>query len=258
MEVKSMILAIIQARMSSTRLPGKALIKIKGVPVIKLIVDRIQLSRLIDKIVVATTVNKADDALEEYLKKNLKECDVFRGSEENVLERFYFCAKQYDPEIIVRITADDPLKDAKIIDNAIKHLLKDRSLDYVSNTIKPTFPEGLDVEAFTFKALQKAFNDASAPSEKEHVTPYIWKHPDLFKLCNFMLGEDLSSWRWTLDKPEDLEFINKIYDEFYDKDKGFSYRSVIKYLKENPEVLKINAGTIRNEGYLKSLKEEGK
>ena len=254
-----MILAIVQARMGSTRLPNKAMLKIKGIPVIEHVVRRAMVSKLIDKIVVATTMNRSDDVLEKYIKEKMRGCDVFRGSEENVLERFYLCAKPYKPDIIVRVTADDPLKDAEIIDRAVQFLLNDPELDYVSNTIKPTFPEGLDIEAIRFNALETAYKAAALQSEKEHVTPYIWKNRDKFKTMNFEHDEDLSSWRWTLDKTEDFEFMKAIYEEFYDKNPNFSYKSVINYLKNHPEIVGINSSIVRNEGYLRSLnKEKGK
>jgi spore coat polysaccharide biosynthesis protein SpsF len=251
-----MILAIVQARMGSTRLPNKAMFKIKGIPVIEHVVRRVMGSKFIDKIVVATTMNRSDDVLEKYIKAKLKGCDVFRGSEENVLERFYLCAKRYKPEIIVRITADDPLKDPEIIDEAIKLIQKDGSIDYCSNTLKPSYPEGLDVEVFRFSALEKAYKEAKLDSEKEHVTPYIWKNPGKFKTQNYSYKEDLSKWRWTLDKTEDFEFMKAIYEEFYDKNPNFSYKSVINYLKNHPEIVGINSSIVRNEGYLRSLNKE--
>jgi perosamine synthetase len=249
------IVAIIQARTGSTRLPNKVLMKIKDKPVIAHIINRICGSRYINSIVVATTVNPADDVLVEYINTNTN-CSVFRGSEENVLDRFYFCAKKHSADIIVRITADDPLKDAEIIDKAINMLLSDSHMDYVSNTITPTYPEGLDVEVFRFRALQKAFNEAESKTDKEHVTPYIWRNPGIFTIKNFEYEENLSGWRWTLDKPEDFEFITRIYDRFYNDKKAFSFKEVITYLKVNFDIQKINLGTVRNEGYLRSLKEK--
>jgi spore coat polysaccharide biosynthesis protein SpsF (cytidylyltransferase family) len=251
-----MILAIIQARMGSSRLPGKTLMKIHGKTILEHIIARASLSKHIDKFAIAITDNHYDDVLEAFIKKNLPKCDVFRGSENNVLERFYLCAVKYKPDYVVRITADDPLKDAEVIDKAIDILLKDPNLDYCSNTIEPTYPEGLDIEVFKFSALEKAYKEAKLDSEKEHVTPYIWKNPGKFKIKNFEYKENLSKWRWTLDKKEDFLFIQKIFDEFYKEDPLFSYKKVIEYLKKDPEVLLINSGTIRNEGYLKSLKKE--
>lgn len=251
-----MILAVIQARMGSTRLPEKILLKLEDKTVLEHIIGRVGRSKHVDKTVVATTVNPSDDRLEDFIRSNTS-CSVFRGSEDNVLERFYLCAKEHSPDIIVRVTADDPLKDPEIIDRAIGYILEDPALDYCSNTIQPTFPEGLDIEVFRFRALEKAWREARLPSETEHVTPYIWKNPSLFKLKNFVHEEDLSAWRWTLDKPEDFEFIRRIYGHFYPANPCFNYRDIISFLKANPEVLEINRGTVRNEGYLKTLKGEG-
>jgi spore coat polysaccharide biosynthesis protein SpsF (cytidylyltransferase family) len=251
------ILGIIQARLGSTRLAGKVLLKIKDKTVLEHIIDRVKCSKYINQVVVATTIDLSDDILVDYIKSNSL-CDVFRGSVDNVLERFYLCAEKYKADIIVRITADDPLKDSEIIDIAIKKILDNEKLDYCSNTINPTYPEGLDIEVFRFSALKKTYNEVKLKSEKEHVTPYIWKHPEIFNIENFEYKENLSSWRWTLDKSEDFEFMKIIYENLYDKNKMFSYRDVIKFIKNNPEVLKINSGTIRNEGYMKSINEESK
>jgi spore coat polysaccharide biosynthesis protein SpsF (cytidylyltransferase family) len=249
------ILGIIQARLDSTRLPEKVLLKIQGKTILEHIISRVKCSKYINQIVVATTINKSEDVLVDFIKTNSL-CDVFRGSVDNVLERFFLCAKKYNADIIVRITADDPIKDSEIIDIAVKKILDNEKLDYCSNTVKPTYPEGLDIEVFRFSALLKTYNEAKLKSEQEHVTPYIWKHPEIFNIENFEYKENLSSWRWTLDKSEDFEFMKIIYKNLYDKNKIFSYKDVIKFIKSNPEVLKINSGTIRNEGYLKSINEE--
>jgi spore coat polysaccharide biosynthesis protein SpsF len=241
--------------MNSTRLPGKVLLELKGKPVIHHIIQRVSASRHIGTIAVATTISPLDDPLVEYLKSN-EQVDIFRGSENDVLARYYLCAKQSPCDLIVRVTADDPLKDAIVIDEAIARMLRDPGLDYCSNTLKPTYPEGLDVEVFKFSALEKAYEDAKLPSEREHVTPYIWKNPAAFKLANFEYQEDLSAWRWTLDKPADMEFITAIYDQFYRGDSRFSFRDVIDFLKRNPALLDINSGTKRNEGYFRSLERE--
>jgi spore coat polysaccharide biosynthesis protein SpsF (cytidylyltransferase family) len=250
-----MIVAIIQARLGSTRLPGKVLKQLKDKTILEHIISRVRRSQYIEKIIVATTVNPKDDKLVEFVS-NIPNTEICRGSEDNVLERFCLCAKEFQADIIVRVTADDPLKDPSIIDEAISYILDNSDLDYCSNTIKPTYPEGLDIEVFRFEALEKAYNEASLLSEKEHVTPYIWKNKDIFNVKNFEYSEDLSSWRWTLDKPEDFEFISRIYDEFYDDNPNFSYTTVIDFLKKNFHIQEINIETIRNEGYLKSIENE--
>ncbi len=248
------VLAIIQARMNSTRLPSKALLDLMGKSVLEHIIERVRAAKSVSEVVVATTDTVHDDVLEAALKK--MGFAVFRGSENDVLDRFYQCALPYKPELIVRVTADDPLKDPEIIDRAVGLLLADPHLDYCSNTIKPTFPEGLDIEAFRFSVLEKAHHEAKLPSEREHVTPYIWKNPGTFKTLNFEHDEDLSSWRWTMDKLDDFEFIQAIYRKFYSGKSYFPYRAVIEHIKAHPELREINSGTVRNEGYLKSLQKE--
>jgi len=247
------IIAIIQARMNSTRLPGKVLTKIVGMPILEIILKRLKLSKKIDEIIVATTVSSTDEILVNWLlEKNIK---YYRGSESDVLSRFYYCALENNADIIIRVTADDPLKDPLIIDHAIDLFNINIAYDYISNTIKPSYPEGLDIELFTFNALSKAHNDANSSSDREHVTPYIWKNPQLFNIFNFEMTPNLSHLRWTVDKQEDLLFINKVL-ELLNNNIYVNYQEVIELLYAKPELLSINSGTIRNEGYLKSLSME--
>ena len=135
-------------------------------------------------------------------------------------------------------------------------LIEDRTLAYCTNTLKPTYPEGLDVEVFRFDALKRAHGEAALSSDREHVTPYIWRHPELFKAVNFEHSEDLSGWRWTLDWPEDFQFILAVYHHFYKGHSYFPYREVIDYVRAHPDLLQINSGVARNEGYLASLERE--
>ncbi len=246
-------IAIIQARMGSSRLPGKVLADIAGRPMLQRIVERVRATPGICEVVVATTTNQADDVLVDWCGINT--VSVYRGSIENVLDRFWQCAQLHKSELIVRVTADDPLKDPEIIRNALDLCSSSCDIDYVSNTLRPTYPEGLDIEVIRYHALERAAIEAAMPAEREHVTPFIWKNPELFELRGFSMEPDLSHWRWTVDKPADLEFVRRIYSHFYDKP-FVSYREVIKWLEENPELLTINSGTIRNEGYLKTLSQE--
>lgn len=250
-----MIIGIIQARMGSTRLPGKVLAEISGRSLISHVVERCAAAKSLERIVVATTDSHADDRLVAHICTAL-DADVFRGSTNDVLDRFYQCALRFKPEIIVRITADDPLKDPEIIDRAVELLRSDESLDYCSNTIRPTFPEGLDIEAFRFPALAAAASEARLASEREHVTPFIWSRPQRFRIHNFEHEEDLSAWRLTVDKPADLKLMRAIFGILATNNNMFSYRAVIDLLKQNPQLREINSGTIRNEGYLRSLQEE--
>ena len=249
------ILAIIQARMASTRLPGKVLAELNGRPLLSLLLKRVQAVPEINHVVVATTENQSDDILVEWLEK--EEVDFYRGSSEDVLERFYLCSLKYKPDLIVRVTADDPLKDPGLISEAISYFSSDDKLDYCSNTLRPSYPEGLDIEVFRFEALKYSHDHASLPSEREHVTPYIWKNTSIFKVKNFEFKEDLSAWRWTVDKQSDLDFVRAVLSPFQDSPL-VSFQEIICFLKRNPDLLKINVHTLRNEGYIKSLEMEKK
>ena len=245
--------AIIQARISSTRLPGKVLKPLAGKTVLEHIVGRVSCANLVDQVVVATTNNLADKEITSLCKK--KGIDYFCGSELNVLERYYKAAKAYNAEVVIRVTSDDPLKDPQVINKAIKIFFQN-DYDYVSNTIKPTYPDGLDVEVFSFDALARAYSKAILTSEKEHVTPYIWKNPVLFKLHNFKSETDFSYMRWTLDTEEDYEFIKIIYDKVYKPGEVFLMNDVIDFLEKNPELLNINHHYNRNERYQQDIARE--
>ena len=248
------IVAIVQARMLATRLPGKVLADIAGKALITRVIERVNACPAIHSIVVATTTEQADDELVEKLSHSCRSC-IFRGSLLDVLDRYYQCARSVGADIVVRITADDPLKDPEIIGRAIQMLLQDPALDYCSNTLDPSYPEGLDVEVFRFGALECAWREAKLASEREHVTPYIWKHTERFRTRNFAMQPNLSTWRWTVDKPNDLEFMRAVFGHFAGQPL-VSYRDVITWLEANPQVMQINAGTRRNEGYFKSLEVE--
>lgn len=248
------IIAIVQARMASLRLPGKVLMPMMDKTVLEQVVRRTGCVPAIFRTVVAASDNKLDDLIETLCGEKGIRC--FRGSESNVLERFYLCAKEYNAAVIVRVTADDPLKDPGVIKKAVK-LYEEGSYDYVSNTVEPTYPEGLDIEVFSFEALERAYHEASLPSEKEHVTPYIYKNPDQFRIYNFKNDIDLSELRLTLDTPEDYALIHKIYEELYKKpNELFGMEEILNLLEQRPNLKDINRGHIRNEGYLKSLKED--
>lgn len=247
------IVAIIQARMGSSRLPNKVLAEINGKTLIEIMIDRMRHAKLINKLVVATTDSQSDDVLNEWLLE--RGVNVFRGSEVDVLDRFYNCALLNSADIVVRLTADDPLKDPEIIDRAIGILIKDTNLDYVSNTLNPTFPEGLDVEVLKFSALERAHREAVLLSDREHVTPYIWRNVEKFVTASFTHNENLNHWRWTVDKKCDLDFIREVLGGM-----GLGhlvrFEEIISHIKKNPSLMEINMGTVRNEGYLKSLKLE--
>jgi spore coat polysaccharide biosynthesis protein SpsF len=247
------VVAIVQARVGSTRLAGKVLLDICGAPLLLHVVERVRAARTIEEVVIATTTAEEDRAILDLAAEH--EIPAYAGSVDDVLDRFYRAARRYGAEVVVRVTADDPFKDPDVIDRVVSRLQGDPALDYVSNTIRPTYPEGLDIEAFTFAALERAWREAKLPSEREHVTPYIWKHTDRFRSLNVENDEDLSSWRWTLDYEADLEFTRRVYAALY-HGQVFRMSEVVDFLRANPEVAAINAGVPRNEGYARSLREE--
>lgn len=247
--------AIIQARMGSTRLPGKVLADICGKPLLKRLIERVRATPGISRVVVATTTESADDVLADWC--SAQAVAVYRGSVDDVLDRFWQCAQQHPAEFIVRVTADDPLKDPEVIAQALALCASSPEVDYASNTLHPTYPEGLDIEVVRFRTLKRAAREAKLPSEREHVMPYVWKNPDRFVLRGFTMQPDLSHWRWTVDKPADLELVRRIFAHFADQPL-VGHQAVIAWLKDNPELLAINAGTIRHEGYFKTLATEQK
>ena len=246
-----MILAILQARCSSSRFPNKVLKPILGKPMLLHHIERLRHSQMIDKLVVATSDDASDDNLEQMCLDN--NIEVFRGNLNNVLDRFYQCARLYNPEYIVRLTGDCPLADWQMIDNMIQYYL-DKKLDYITTSLK--FPDGLDAEIMTMSALIKTKQNATSPSEIEHVTQYINNHPNKFKNEHFNLDKDLSHLRWTVDEPEDFVLVEKIYQILYEDNSLFLTDDILNLLEEQPELTKINNSFIRNEGLAKSLEED--
>ena len=245
--------AIVQARMCSTRLPKKILKKLAGKLLLWHLIMRLKKAKQIDQIIIATTSKKEDDVIAELAKET--GISNFRGGEEDVLHRYYQAAKKYKVEIIVRITADCPLIDPKLVDKIIKYFLNN-SFDYVSNVHPPTYPDGLDVEIFPYGVLEEVWRKAEKLSEREHVTSYIGKHPETFKIGNVENEIDLSYMRWTVDEERDLKFVKEIYRRLYKNNKIFYMEDVLNLLKKEPELMKINKGILRNEGYAKSLKKD--
>ena len=245
--------AIIQARISSTRLPGKVLKIIERKTVLEHVINRVRAAKNIDDMVVATTVKKED--LEIVKLCASLGISVFCGSEDDVLDRYYQTARLFKAGHIVRITSDCPLIDPQIIDEVIE-LYFQKKADYASNTMPETFPDGLDTEVFSYKTLKKAWKNAKLSSEREHVTPYIRKYPNIFKIVNLKCEYNLNDKRWTLDEPEDFKFIKIIYKNLYHKNALFGMKAILNFLKKYPKIEEINKNIIRNEGYLKSLKED--
>ena len=247
-----MILAIVQARMSSSRLPGKVLKNILGKPVIGYLFERLKCAKRIDKIILATSINSENDDLCLYIQS--LGFDVFRGSEDNVLERYYLSAMKYAANGIVRITGDCPLIDPQLCDRLIDEFLEQK-VDYAYLT--PMFAEGLDCEVLSYSAVKQCYQNAKLVSECEHVTRYIINHKDQFKIFQLDNSEDDSRYRIVLDEQEDFEALRILFENYYGKLHPRGHFSDIKqYLDTHPELIKMNARVIRNEGIIKSLQND--
>jgi spore coat polysaccharide biosynthesis protein SpsF len=249
------VLAIIQTRIGSTRLPGKALLPIvDGKGALELMLERVRGAETLQKIVVATTTSSGDARIVDLCERLGYE--YFRGSEDDVLDRYYQTALAFGPtQVITRLTGDCPLHDPDVIDLVVGEYLKG-DYDYVSNTQRYTFPDGLDVEVFSFAVLEKAWRQAKLKSEREHVTPYIVKRTDLFTMLNVACKKNLFGKRWTLDNSEDYEFIKHIYKELYKKNPLFGMEEILDLLAKHPKLEEINRHIYRNEGYQKSVEED--
>ncbi|MEK7773701.1 MAG: glycosyltransferase family protein [Deltaproteobacteria bacterium] len=245
------VVAIIQARMSSTRLPGKVMKEICGHPVLFHVVNRLRSSRLIERVMVATTVEPSDDVIERWCGDNNVACH--RGSMQDVLERYYEAAKKAGAGTIVRITADCPLIDPEIVDMVIEKFSAG-AFDHAGT--EQSYPDGLDTEVFSFQALEKAFYGARLASEREHVTPYIWKNGDIFRLAAVRNAADLSHMRWTVDDEKDFTLVTRIFEGFKCAGRAFNMKEILDFLGRNPDLPGINSATVRNEGYAKSLRED--
>ena len=239
------IVAIIQARMGSTRLPQKVLAEIAGESMLARVCRRVGRSRTVDQVVVATTVAPRDRAIVRLCEQLAVTC--FRGSESDVLDRYHQAAIAHRADVIVRITADCPLIDPKVVDRVVDAFLRPMSRghrpDYASNTLRRTWPRGLDTEVMTAEALARACREADRPYERVHVTPYIYRHPELFEslpVCR-PIGEfgDLGALRWTVDEPADLELVRVIYSRLGAKE-SFSWNDVRRLLRREPELARIN------------------
>ena len=246
-----MIGCIVQARMGSSRLPGKVMMKMDDKnPIIHYVLEQLKHCNFLDEIVVATTVLKEDDVIKNFVIKNDVKC--FRGSEKDVLDRYYQCAKNYSFSAVVRITSDNPLVDPKIIDKIIT-LFKTNDYDCISNEQPPTFPLGYAVEVFSFTALETAWKKAELPSEREHVTPYFYKNKEIFKQINFGNSTDLSSIRCTLDTKDDYNLIKKIMQKI--NHKPILLNDVLKLFEKEPKLSQINKH-VKHDGYIRSLKSD--
>jgi len=247
------LLAILQARFSSSRLPGKVLKPILGKPMLARQIERVLQSHRIDHLLIATSTDPSDDALEDLCRQITIPC--FRGSLDDVLGRFYQAAKTLQPQHVVRLTGDCPLIDPEIIDAVIDFYLAG-DYDYASNAVQPTFPDGLDVEVFRFPILEQVWKEATLPSQREHVTPFIYQHPERFQIGHYRNPENLSHLRWTVDEPEDFTFVTRIYEALFPVNPEFRMQDVLSLLQQRPELATMNQKFERNEGLQKSINED--
>ncbi|MCK5032319.1 MAG: glycosyltransferase family protein [Calditrichia bacterium] len=246
-------IAIIQARTGSSRLPNKILLKILDKEILLLLIDRVIASKLINKIIIATTTNTTDNKIVDLVKNYHPKVLVYRGDENDVLDRYYQAANEYKSKYtnnldIIRITSDCPLIDPNVIDLHIIEFDK-RNVDYLSSRInKRTWPHGMEMEILTFKSLQQAWRNATESFEREHVTPYIYKsNPEKFKLYEFGYEKDISNYRFTIDYEEDYEFVKEIFEKLYKNNALFTLDEIIQLLESEPALLKINACRINPE-----------
>lgn len=246
-----MIGCIIQARMGSSRLPGKVLMKIDSQhTILEFVINQLKSSNLIDQIVIATTNLKEDDEIEKFSCKMNVKC--FRGNTTNVLDRYFKCAKKFNFSTIVRITADCPLIDPQIVDKVIMKF-NEGHFDYVSNKLNRTFPQGTETEVFSFKSFTQVWHKAKNLSEREHVTPYYYTN-NFFKIASIQHTNNISNLRWTIDRINDLNFIQKVVSLI--ESRPILLHHILDVLSTNPNLIEINKDHIIDEGYKKSVKNE--
>lgn len=250
------IIAITQARMGSSRLPGKVMKTIAGKSLLRIHIERILRSRRIDKLIVATTTGAGDSAIVDEARRC--EVDCFQGSESDVLDRFYQAVSTEIPDYVIRLTADCPLIDPVLVDEVVDAALVEQ-VDYVSNTLSPTYPDGQDCEVFRFSALARAWERATLASDREHVTPYIWRNSefhggDLFTSRNVHTSPSYESLRMTIDEPQDFELIKDVIEALGEHQ---TWRQYADYISNSSHLNTVNHGIERNEGYRLSLESDG-
>lgn len=233
------VVCIMQARVGSSRLPEKVLKKIYGKTVLEHDIERVKKVSNIDEIVIATTVEFGDyKIVDEAERLGIK---FFKGSESDVLSRYYFAAKEADADVVVRVTSDCPLLDSGVTEEIVKFYLDNYpKYEYVSNTLDRTYPRGLDTEVFSFKALELSYKEAKESFQREHVTPYIWDNNKEVSSFQFKENDDNSNLRLTLDTEEDLELITEVYTELYDTNNNFGLKEILELFKRRPELIDIN------------------
>lgn len=244
MDVKPKVVAIIQARQGSTRLPGKTMKNILGRPLLKYLLERVSQAKMLQETIVATTNLQNDDPIAKFCEDNSVLC--LRGDIDDVLGRYLAAAHLTAAQIVVRITGDCPLLAPEVIDKVVAHYLAlYPEIDYVSNTLVRTYPRGMDVEVFSFESLKIAAERATKASEREHVTSFIYNHPELFRLANVLNEKDNSHLRWTVDTKEDFELVEKLIENLYPLNNSFTYIELLKAMTEHPEWHAINSGVLQ-------------
>jgi spore coat polysaccharide biosynthesis protein SpsF len=248
-----MIVAVLQARMSSSRLAGKVMRPILGVPMLARQLERVKRAHNIDCLMVATSSETPDSEIAALCEATSTLC--YRGSFDDVLDRCYRAVKPFQPDYVVRLTGDCPLADWSVIDRAISFCCEG-GFDYASNTLRPSWPDGLDVEVARFSAFEQAWHEAVLPSEREHVTPFLYRRPERFRLGSMVQEANLSGLRWTVDEPEDFAFVTKVYEALYGDNPAFTTEDILALLQACPDLQRVNEKISRNEGLKKSVAED--
>lgn len=251
------VCAIIQGRMGSSRLPGKVLKPILEKPMLIRMVERVSCAHLLNEIIIATTDSDMDEEIVDVCKKN--GLSYFCGSEDDVLDRYYQTARTFGTDVIVRLTADLPLIDPAVIDYVVNEFLTGE-YDYVANTepLPSTYPDGMDVMVFSFKALKQAWHEAVKPSDREHVTFYFWNHPEKFRIHRVKHDPDWSEYRLTVDYPEDFELVKAVFENLYPNNPFFTLKDIVGFLESNPNIKKLNRHIVRNIGWQKAFEKDRK
>lgn len=246
---------IIQARLGSSRLPAKVLKPIMGRPMLSYMIERVKYVKGIDGIVIATTTNESDMPIVNFCLEN--SIAYFRGSETDVMDRYYQTAKLKQADIIIRLTADCPLIDPEVVEDILRVFCADYpNIDFAGNVKPATFPDGLDTEVFSFSSLERAWNEAKLPLEREHVTPYFYDQEGRFRTRNITAEKDYSNYRITVDHQEDFDLVSDILQALYKPGYAFNYEEIIRFLDQHPEIKQKNSKFIRNPWYVQYQKEK--
>ena len=254
---KDMIIGLIQVRLGSRRLPGKALKEINGKSILWYLYERVCFSKLIDKVVIATVDNKANLPIVKFTKKEGIEC--FAGSEQDLVDRIYQTARRYSADIIMKLGGDCPFADPELIDKAISFYIKNKDkYDLVNNTFILTYPDGLDLEVMPFRTINRAWNEIKDPFWREWFSSFIVEHPELYRVGSVQNDRDLSHLRWTVDFAEDFIFVKHIIEKLYPIKKRFLMQDILDLLEKEPWLGKINNKYEKNEAYYKAKKEAKK